>query len=178
MKTIEKIKEDISYTLDTYKKGLESYSNVEFTIKPNAESWSLAQLYDHLSVSSQKFFLANVNRCIEQRGGQEGGDKTTNGEAMMKNGSFPDIKIKVPDVFKAIEIIPKSIEEYKSVLESIQNSVDSIFNVSTDINENYKTSHPVFGYLNAYEWYENLEMHLRHHLKQKVGLEEFLKNKI
>ena len=37
-----------------------------------------------------------------------------------------------------------------------------------------KTKHPGFNYFNATEWLQFAEMHLRHHLKQKERIEEFL----
>jgi hypothetical protein len=38
-----------------------------------------------------------------------------------------------------------------------------------------KTKHPGLGFFNANEWLQFAEMHLRHHLKQKERIEEFLK---
>jgi hypothetical protein len=37
-----------------------------------------------------------------------------------------------------------------------------------------KTAHPAFGFLNAREWFHLIEMHFRHHLRQKKRLDRFL----
>jgi hypothetical protein len=38
-----------------------------------------------------------------------------------------------------------------------------------------KSEHPVFGFLNGFEWLQYSEMHMRHHLKQKQKIEGFLR---
>jgi hypothetical protein len=37
-----------------------------------------------------------------------------------------------------------------------------------------KTKHPGFHYLNAIEWLQFIEMHFRHHLKQKKRIDKYL----
>ena len=41
-------------------------------------------------------------------------------------------------------------------------------------NPKIKVEHPGFSYLNAKEWYQLIEMHFRHHQRQKKELDQFL----
>jgi hypothetical protein len=41
-----------------------------------------------------------------------------------------------------------------------------------------KTKHPGLNYFTAKEWLQFAGMHLRHHLKQKKRIDDFLKNNI
>jgi hypothetical protein len=38
-----------------------------------------------------------------------------------------------------------------------------------------KSRHPGLGYFNAGEWLRFIEMHMRHHLRQKERIDAFLK---
>jgi hypothetical protein len=37
-----------------------------------------------------------------------------------------------------------------------------------------KTAHPAFGFLDAFEWFQLIEIHFRHHLRLKNRLDKFL----
>ncbi len=170
MKTPQQIIQELNDLLDTYKSGLDSYSEEIFTFKTNEDTWSLAQMYEHICSSSQKFFLANTKRCLEQRNGQEGGEPTEHGLKLMDFGAFPNIKIKVPEAVKS-EVIASHKESYYEAIEIIRESANKMEAAVEADGGNYRISHPIFGFLNAYQWFLNLEMHTRHHLKQKIELE-------
>ncbi|MDQ0430163.1 MULTISPECIES: hypothetical protein [Caryophanaceae] len=46
------------------------------------------------------------------------------------------------------------------------------------IDPNHKVEHGGFGWLNAKEWHKLVDMHFRHHLRQKEELESYLKEGI
>lgn len=168
------IQKDLHRVFTDLYRSLESYSDSDFLSKKDESTWSLGQMYEHISSASKKFFLANVQRCIDQRKGQEGGEMTEYGIGMYKLGSFPDMKIKIPKVFGEPEIIPQAKEQYKTEIKEILQGVDAITAQVELASDTYKVGHPVLGYLNAKEWFQNLEMHTRHHLKQKAELESYL----
>jgi DinB superfamily len=170
MKSRDLILSNIKEDLEIYKSGLESYSDAAFEFKSDADTWSLGQMYEHVFSSAQKFFLANSKRCIEKRNGQEGGEANEKGKQLMAFGAFPDIKIKVPAAVTT-EIIAKSKETYFADIEIVMKSAESLLEGLATDEGVYRIAHPVFGFLNANEWYLNLEMHNRHHLKQKAELE-------
>jgi hypothetical protein len=155
-----------------YAQSLEKYSQIQFDFKTNDETWSLAQLYEHVCITSKKFFLANTKRCLENRNGQEGGEKNSGGENLFKNGGFPpNKKFKMPAAVAEIPIVGNTIAYYKKELAEIVSSAKMFTDaVEFDLGI-YKTQHPALGMLNAKEWFYSLEMHTRHHLNQKAELE-------
>ncbi|MBP8155522.1 MAG: DinB family protein [Leadbetterella sp.] len=151
--------------------GIQRLTEEQFAYVSNPEKWSLAQMYEHICESSKKFFLANIKRCLEQRNGQLGGEKTVEGEWIMNNNGFPNKKIKMPEAFGVVIYAGKSQKEYLLDIEEILNSArDLVEMVNRDAGD-YKTKHPIFGFFNAQEWFRNLEMHTRHHLRQMAELE-------
>ena len=38
----------------------------------------------------------------------------------------------------------------------------------------YKVEHPILGFINAKEWYEDVEDHFQHHRKQREKIEQTL----
>ena len=159
-----------------YRNGLLEYSDEDFFYKSSPETWSLAQMYEHVCLSGKKFFLANTKRCMEQRNGQLGGEKNAAGENVFKYGGFPPMKFKVPAGLNALEIVGRDKSAYISEIEAIIISAKLMIEPINQDPGEYKTLHPVLGWLNAAEWYQNLEMHTRHHLRQKEELENLAKN--
>lgn len=151
--------------------GIQRITGQQFAYTSNPEKWSLAQMYEHICESSKKFFLANIKRCLEQRSGQMGGEKTLEGEWVMNNKGFPNKKIKMPDAFGVVIYVGKPKNEYLLEIEKILNSARDFVEMINEDSGEYKTKHPGFGYLNAEEWFKNLEMHTRHHLMQMADLE-------
>ena len=175
MKTPQTIVNELISVLDEYKTSLDNYSDAVFSHKTDEDTWSLAQMYEHVCSSSQKFFLANTKRCLEQRNGQEGGEPNQHGKQFMALGAFPNIKIKVPEAVKT-EIIPNAKETYYAELEIIKTSAAAMQNAVEADAGTYRINHPAFGFINAHEWFLNLEMHSRHHLRQKTELENLATN--
>lgn len=176
MKTASKVFESIKPTIEIYINGLDSYTPENFKVSFKEDIWSLAQMYEHIIEASNKFHLANTLRCIEQRKGQIGGDKTENGEKIYNHGMMPPIKIKIPGPFQNFKVEEnKDIEYYKVALNKLIVDASKFpENLASDAGL-YKTEHPFFGFLNANEWYKNFEMHIKHHLRQKTELEGFIK---
>lgn len=171
MSTLE-IYHKIEEVFAEYAAGLEKYSVSQFEFKAAEDIWSLAQMYEHVCLTSKKFFLANTKRCLEKRNGQEGGEKNSSGENVFKYGGFPPkLKFKMPAAVAEIPIVGQSIDQYKKEIEEILSSAKMFIEaVEADFGM-YKSQHPALGMLNAKEWFHSLEMHTRHHLNQKAELE-------
>ncbi len=172
----EKVFEKIEFLFENYKSSLSTYTSDQFNFKAAEDVWSLAEMYEHVCMSAKKFFLANTRRCIEQRNGQLGGEKNAAGENVFKYGGFPPMKFKVPGGPEAANISGRDKSVYFQEIEEILESARQMINpLESDAGE-YKTLHPVLGWLNAMEWFQNLEMHSRHHLTQKAELENLAKH--
>jgi hypothetical protein len=169
--TINEVNQNLKIVIKSYLDSLETYSDEKFYAKKDEDTWSLGQMYEHLILSANAFFLANTTRCLEKRKGQIGGEKNKYGENAYQYGGFPPVKVKIPEGLPKVELIPKNQESYKVLLEKILLDSDKkVEEISHDTGD-YKTLHPVLGWLNAYEWLYNMEMHFRHHLRQKAELE-------
>ncbi|MFN3849738.1 MAG: DinB family protein [Spirosomataceae bacterium] len=169
--TSKEIYDNLERVVNQYIISLDEYSDPQFSTKRDAETWSLGQMYEHLVLTSNFFFMANVMRCLEQRKGQIGGEKNEWGEKQFKYGGFPPRKFKIPEVLQGPEPVAKSRDEYKSLLRKVLEDARKLVEPIAQNNGEYKTLHPPFGFLNANEWFYMMEMHFRHHLRQKEELE-------
>jgi DinB superfamily len=175
MTTIQEVNTALHATFAPYLAALDGYTEEQFMYKENEETWSLGQMYEHICGASTHFFLANTVRCLEKRNGQEGGERNEYGDNVMKYNGFPPIKVKVPNPTGAVQpsIVPQAKESYRQRIALILKSADELAEKVTADAGTYRNAHPVFGWLNASEWFRNLEMHTRHHLRQKAELEAF-----
>jgi hypothetical protein len=162
---------NLESVVNQYISSLNDYSDEQFFFKKDEETWSLGQMYEHLAVSSQFFFLANCVRCLEKRKGQLGGEKNHFGEQQFKYGGFQTVKIKIPDAIRGPEPVAKTREEYKSILAKILDDSKNLIEAASHDDGSYKTLQVAIGWLDAKEWFYLHEMHYRHHLRQKTELE-------
>jgi hypothetical protein len=167
------ILENVKKHFRIYADALEKYNQIDFAQKYDADTWSLAQMYEHICGSSKVFFMANTLRCLEQRKGQIGGEKSDYGIKLFNAGSFPNIKIKMPASINAPELVGREIAVYKTEIQEVLDSASKLANALVNDKREYKTGHPAFGFLDGVEWFQMLEMHVRHHLTQKAELESF-----
>jgi hypothetical protein len=172
--TSTEIYQKLETAVNQYLGSLDNYSDEQFAHKNANEVWSLGQMYEHLYITSGYFFMANVMRCLEQRKGQIGGEKNEYGEKQYKYGTFPPIKIKIPEVLRGPEPNAKTRAEYKVLLPKVLEDAQKLIELIEANDGQYKTNHPAFGWLNANEWFQMLEMHFNHHLRQKVELETYI----
>jgi hypothetical protein len=161
---------NLETTVNQYISSLDDYSDEQFFYKKDEETWSLGQMYEHLTVSSNFFFLANCVRCLEKRKGQEGGEKNEFGEKLFMKGSFPPVKLKIPEVIRGPEPVAKSREAYRPILEKILVDSKNLIEAVSNDDGSYKAIQPAMGWLNAQEWFYLHEMHYRHHLRQNAEL--------
>ncbi len=160
----------IEKSLDTYLKDLDKYSDVQFYFKSTPNTWSLGQMYEHLTLS-HSFFIYHINNCLQKRKGQEGGEKNEFGKKISLKNSFPPIKIQMPEAWRGEEPTAKTIADYKNALPTMKSNVKNIMeNIKTD-DQSYKTLHVAAGWLSAVEWLQVADMHLRHHFRQQEELE-------
>jgi hypothetical protein len=103
-----------------------------------------------------------------------GGEKNQYGDNLYKHNGFPPIKIKIPAAVRGPEPVAKTRAEYKPLLEKIVADAEQLIVPVTDDLGEYKCIQPAFGWLNAHEWYHLMEMHFRHHLRQRAELETLM----
>ncbi len=80
----------------------------------------------------------------------------------------------MPEAVRSPEPVARERATYKVLLEeSLQGGLQLANELPKD-EGTYKTMHPVFGWLNAQEWFQAGEIHARHHLRQQKEREEWL----
>jgi hypothetical protein len=155
--------------IETYKKDLQNYSLVQLRYISTEGVWSIGQMYDHLILVAHEY-LDNVETCAAGEEEIEFG-KTEFGEHLYKIGGFPPIKIKLPDELNSPPSNSNNKEDLSSRLDQVMQRLRKWESQVDAINENYKVKHGGFGWLNAREWFDLVDMHFRHHLRQKHELE-------
>ena len=154
-----------------YLTSLDKYSEVDFARKVNVATWSLGQMYGHLVVGTRFYHLKQITQCLDEDGTMDGKKKLP-GTLSFLLGSFPPVRIKVPPSETYTPKQPKSIEAMKSSLESLIVAMREVEQKVASSTSRHKTHHPAFGYLSAREWFQLIEMHFRHHLRQQRRLEQ------
>lgn len=169
----QKIYQNWLKTVAIYASELEHYSDEDFSKKPADDAWSIGQMYQHLIKGTTFFHAKFIEKALESNADSQEG-KTMAGKVSFFINAFPPIKIKVPATPEYTPPQPKSkqavaddLQKLKILLKDLGEQIDA----STSIG---KTKHPAFGYLTAIEWYKMIDMHFRHHLRQKKRLDQFL----
>lgn len=160
----------IEKSLTHYLNNLDKYSDTQFYFKATPDTWSLGQMYEHLTMS-HSFFIYHINNCLQKRKGQEGGEKNEFGKKIQLKNSFPPIKIKMPEEWRGPEPIAKTIEEYKAIVPIMKDNMQALLDNIRNDDQSYKTLHVAAGFLSAIEWLQVADMHLRHHFRQQEELE-------
>jgi hypothetical protein len=159
---------------DQYDAALSQYSEADFVQKPAEDAWSIGQMYLHLTRSTEYFHLKNVEMCLENpENGAE--SKKMPGKIMFFYGGFLPIKVKVPPSEAYTPPQPKNIESESQKLADLRPKMAEIAKkIENSTQKSGKTPHPALGFLSAEEWFSLVEMHFRHHLRQKRRIDAFL----
>jgi hypothetical protein len=162
--------DDFNNTIDIWINELQDYSFEKLLIKPDAKSWSLAQVYVHIT-DETKWYIGQIEICLSNNENASGQMKE-GGKTIFSNNSFPDIKIKGdPSVASTIPQ-PKSKEELQENLQALRLRMNVLWKEIITSKFIGKTDHPGNGYFNAQEWFQHAEMHMRHHFKQKKRIDD------
>ncbi len=172
--TQTELKQAFTDIMQSYIDALDRYSDEQFAAQPDEAEWSLGQMYQHLYEANTYFFLANVKRCLEKRKGQEGGEMTAAGVNVYKYNSFPPIKVKRPVAANSPEPIAQDRNTYKALYAQTLHEGLAWAEALSQDDGTYKTEHFRFGWLNGAEWLQGLEIHARHHLRQRQEREKWL----
>ncbi len=164
------ILKNFNSTFATWEKELNNYSLEQLCKKPNPESWSLGEPYIHLMGQTLYYNIEQIKICISTNE-NENGEKSAEGKEVFLHNSFPDQKIKAPSPEFETVHQPNSIEEIREALSHIKNLMTELESKIEKSPFKGKTKHPGLHYLNAGEWYQFIEMHFRHHLRQKERID-------
>jgi hypothetical protein len=162
--------DDFNHTIDICIKAIQQYNFEQLCAQPDVNSWSMGQLCMHL-VNDTNWFIEQIKICLLN---DDNANETMVpfAQTMFVNNSFPDERLSNP-----ANINMPQPQRKKILLQLFINLKKDMNEAATQIDNSKskgKTKHPGFNYFNATEWLQFAEMHLRHHLKQKERIEEFL----
>ncbi|MGO4910936.1 DinB family protein [Leeuwenhoekiella sp. W20_SRS_FM14] len=161
-------------TIDVWIKELSRFNIEQLKIKPDERSWSLGQLYEHL-IEETNWYNGQIEMTL---GNEKNIDKETSDAAksLLKRGSFKNKRFRGDPLISEKVKQPTETAKLKSELERLKKTTNEIW-AKMDNTSNYgKSEHPGIGFLNGFEWIQYSEMHMRHHLKQKERIENFLQS--
>lgn len=157
---------------DHYIQELNEFTMEQLRRQPSESEWSLGQMYVHLINSALYMQLRNADDCMT---GNEAAvisteGKTETGESIFNQGSLPPIRIQVPASPQYTPGQPDSKEQLVQGLQAVLRRMNEIGPMLEQESLQHTVAHPRFGMLNAKEWFRLVEMHYRHHLRQKDRL--------
>lgn len=174
--TTTELKNNFEQTVMFWQNALENYTEEDLSAKENETSWSLGQVYEHLT-SMSKRILALAER-LNHGDDNSHEEKTANGINTFKENSLGVKKIHSP----ANATSPPKQTENKAELAKDLVYLKQRFSELCDATNNSmhkgKHNHPILGFLNAKEWLQFIEMHFRHHVHQKERIDEFLRTRV
>lgn len=150
---------------------LDDYTLAMLCQKPDDNSWSLGQVYTHIT-DDTAWFVEQMAAAMQTVADSEK-DMHEHARKMLQNNSFPDAMIEGP----ATGIYIKQLESKDAVrqkLLAIKTAVNSLYASFDPSKANGKTRHPGLLYFNTLDWLQFAEMHLRHHFRQKKRIDEKL----
>lgn len=155
-------------------KELDYYGETQFKRKTIESDWTIGQLYQHLIQGTYDYHMKAVRNCLEEKGGDVKGSKTILGFFVFLFHSYPLYKIKgVPNY------VPAQIENTSKAKDMMFGYIKEMQKLATEIDKKgahpYKIKHRKFGRLTAIEWYTLIEMHQKHHIKQKKRIDKVLR---
>jgi hypothetical protein len=99
---------------------------------------------------------------------------SANAKTMFLNNEFPEAIIEGPPN-NASTPQPESKEQLMNALINLKHEIQKAEELISTSRFNGKTKHHGLKYFNAHEWLRFADMHIRHHLRQKKRIDDFLK---
>lgn len=165
--------DDFNHGIDTWIEALHHYNFVQLCRKPSPDSWSLGQVYMHL-IENTNYYIEQIKVCLSNNN-NESMRPSDIAKTMFLNNDFPDELIEGPSSNNNTRQ-PVSKEDLQNSLFQIKHEMNHLYSLISQTNVHGKTKHPGLNYFSAKEWFQFAEMHLRHHLRQKKRIDEFLKS--
>lgn len=169
---IKNILEQFDQTMCVWITQLNRYNYQQLCLQPNAKSWSLGQVYEHL-IADTEYYFQQIYHCLStNENAQE--DMADMAKEWFQNNSFPKVKLVGPPGNEAPPN-PLNMHKLMNDLKKLKILMNKIGMEILKSPNKGKTKHPGFLYFNAAEWFQFAEMHFRHHLQQKERIDAFLK---
>ena len=148
--------------------------------KPNATSWSLAEVYDHVMRVARSYQIPNLKKSITEAAISKQ-KKNKYGYAVFNLGVRKNIKMKMEEFPQplVVDFTPTKrdknelIEDFTAFIKEV-NNLETILAESSKSNKHY---HPMFGDITTKEWFALIELHIWQHDKQKQSIKEYISHR-
>lgn len=131
-------------------------------------------MYEHLLKIAHEMQLKAIETCGSDAE-LTAGEKTFPGKIVFLIGRMPPVKIRLPQRPGKTPATQPDLQQIKLQLMALIPRVKEVEKRLDAIPVSRKVAHPALGYLNAKEWFAFIEMHFRHHLRQKKRIDSFLR---
>jgi hypothetical protein len=165
------ITERLNQTIDIWIYALAQYNFAKLCAKPSPESWSLGQVYMHL-LDTTGYFILQARTCAATNVNADENSSAAARKMFLMN-DFPEQIIEGPPS-NASTPQAQTKEELLHALLNLKKEAITVGGLVLRSPFKGKTRHPGLNYFNAMEWLQFADMHLRHHLRQKRRIDEFL----
>ncbi len=158
-------------TYERWRRGVGSWSDDDLGFVPPRGGWSGGEVVDHVASVSARL-LDNALACALGKG--ETGHRAFLPSLLFAVGTFPPIRIKVTDPPQEVRSLfePRRLgaTEVAQAFDRLQlrmrGSVETIRSAPKDARRRHWTG----AWLTARQWYQSVEMHLRHHARQMTRI--------
>ncbi len=158
-------------TIEQWIHWLDDYTLDRLQQQPRTDSWSLGQVYVHI-IDDTNYFIERAREALSNNDNEEK-QMHEDAKIMFENNAFPDIQIKGPATGSSVPQ-PENKEVLRQGLLSIKEAINQIHSDPDLSGSTGKTEHPGLQFFTAGEWIQLIEMHLRHHFRQKMRIDEQL----
>ena len=152
-------------------KELDFYGTNQFKKKVDSTTWTIGQIYDHLLIYSQDVHIKAIQECLQMKDiNDKKESKSLKGTIQFMVGGYLPFKHKSNPYKEPTQ--PLSTEKVK---DDFYRFLKVLYKVAKEIDYKKpmkKVKHPSLGYLSAEEWFQLIEMHFSHHLRQKKKLDQ------
>ncbi|SFW73435.1 DinB family protein [Chitinophaga sancti] len=169
--TAEIVLNRFNSTITAWINSLNDYSIAQLHQAPRPGSWSLGQVYTHI-IDDTRYQVAQMKSALFTKE-HAGEDMHPDAKIMFANNSFPDMIIAGPATDQRIPQ-PGNKQAVLQALVQIKNEVNEAWETIDPALATGKTLHPGLHYFSALEWLQFMEMHMRHHFRQKKRIDEVL----
>lgn len=176
MQSLTKLIDDFNNTIDAWIAELDRFDFEKLIAKPDANSWSLGQVYMHL-INETHYYIEQMEVSINNNENLAM-EMTDAGKSMFADNAFPEIKIKGDPASTDKIQQPQNKKDLEDNMRALKQRMNHVAQALANAATAGKTQHPGLGYFSGMEWLQFADLHLRHHLKQKERIKNFLVNQL
>lgn len=159
--------ERLDRTAAEWRRRIDGFDDRTFQLCPDPHHWCAGQVAHHVALASD-YLLDNALACA--RGDGERGRWAVLPALMFLIGSFPPIRIRLgvlpPDLESLRHPDPVDRELARRLVERIEERMRAAAEPVGRASPAIRRAHFTAGWFNGAQWFQSVEMHARHHLRQ------------